>query len=204
LRRFRNEVLMVRSNRRSFYRLACAGALFLLATISAFAGSDRSAKAAKSLLRELDRADAIVIGKATGLRQGVVEENPVSLVTLSVSQTVRGKVEPEIEIVVPRTLIQSGKLLLETGAQDQPLLGVGEEVLLFVSRQPDRDKSYAITSGTVGKYLVTTTANGEKRAERYLMASPVAGGVPLSTLVAQIRRELKIPDEKPAAIPKPQ
>jgi hypothetical protein len=195
---------MVRFNRSSILRLAIGGALFLLATTSAFAGADRAAKAAKALLRELDRADAIVVGKATGLRQGIVEENPVSLVTLAVSQTVRGKVQPEIEIVVPRTLIQSGKLLLETGAQDQPLLGAGEEVLLFVSRQPDRDNSYSITSGNVGKYLVTTNAEGEKRAERYLMASPVAGGVPLSTLITQIRRELKIPDEKPAAAPKPQ
>jgi len=153
------------------------------------------------------RADAIVVGKATGLRQGIVEEAPVSLVTLSVSEKVRGEVRPEIEIVVPRTLIQSGKLLLESGPQDQPLLGVGEEVLVFLSRYPERENSYSITSGDLGKYLVTTTAEGGKRADRYLMAAPVAGGVPLKTLIAQIRLELKIPDaaqaEKPAS-PKPQ
>lgn len=170
-------------------------------------GGDRAgqaAKAARYLLDQLDQADAIVIGKATALRQDTVEENPVSVVTLAVSQTVRGTVKPEIEIVVPRTIIQSAGILLETGSQDQPLLGVGEEVLLFVSRYPERDNSYSITLSNVGKYGVTTTAEGERRAERYLMASPVAGGVPLSTLIQQIRLELKIPDEKPAVAPKPQ
>ncbi|MEP7012594.1 MAG: hypothetical protein ABJC13_19910 [Acidobacteriota bacterium] len=165
--------------------------------------SDRTAKAAKYFLGQLDPADAIVVGKATGLKPGTVEDAPVSLVTFAVSQTVRGKAAPEMEIVVPRTLIQSGGILLETGSQDQPLLSVGEEALLFVSRYPDRDNSYSILAGNLGKFLVMTTAEGEKRAERYLLAGPVAGGVPLSTLITQIRLELKIPDEK-AAPPKPQ
>jgi len=197
---------MFRSNRRPFLRFSLGGALILMAVTSA-SGADRATDAAKNLLGQLDRADAIVVGKATGLRQGTVEETPVSLVTLAVSEKVRGEVRPEIEIVVPRTLIQPGKILLETGSQDQPLLGVGEEVLLFLSGYPGRENSYSITSGNLGKYLVTATAEGGKRADRYLMAAPVAGGVPLSTLIAQIRLELKIPDatapKKPAE-PKPQ
>jgi hypothetical protein len=167
--------------------------------VTSASGADRATEIAKHQLGRLDQADAILVGKATGLRQGTVEETPVSLVTLAVGQTVRGEVRPEIEIVVPRTVIQSGKILLETGAQEQPLLGVGEEVLLFVSRYPGRENSYSITAGNLGKFSVTTTAEGEKRADRYLTAMPVAGGVPLSTLVQQIRLELKIPDSKPAA-----
>ncbi len=197
---------MFQSNRRSFLRFSLGGAVLFMAVTSAF-GAERSTDTAKYLLGQLDRADAIVVGKATGLRQGTVEETPVSLVTLAVSEKVRGEVRPEIEIVVPRTLIQPGKILLETGAQDQPLLGVGDEVLLFLSRYPGRENSYSITSGDLGKYLVTTTAEGVKRADRYLLAAPVAGGVPLSTLITQIRLELKIPDaaaaKKPAE-PKPQ
>ncbi len=207
---------MFRLNHRAALRLSFGGALIFLSTMSASAApppqptqtpapgaSDRTNKTAKYFLGQLDSADAIVVGKATGLKPGTVEDAPVSLVTFAVNQTVRGKVAPEIEIVVPRTLIKSGAILLETGSQDQPLMGVGDEALLFVSRYPDRDNSYSILAGNAGKFLVMTSPEGEKRAERYLLAGPVAGGVPLSTLITQIRLELKIPDEK-AAAPKPQ
>jgi len=171
------------------------------APVLAASGAD-SADAAKYLLAQLNRSDAIVVAQAIGQRQDSVEDSPVSLVKLRIGETIRGEVAPEIEIVVPRTLIQPGKVLVETGPQDQPLLSVGDEVLLFVSHYPGRENSYSITSGGLGKYSVTTTATGEKRADRYLMASPVAGGVPLSTLIAQIRLELKIP-APPAGNPAP-
>lgn len=182
--------------------------LFALAplAITAVAAPARAAEseAAKYVLTELGRSDAIVVGQATGVKQGTVEETPVSIVTLRVGEKIKGVVAPEIEIVVPRALIQPGKILVESGPQDQPTLGVGEEFLLFVTRYPGRENSYFITSGNLGKFSVTTSAAGEKRAERFLLAGPVAGGVPLPALIHQIRQELKLPEEKPASLPKPQ
>jgi hypothetical protein len=175
--------------------------LLLMTAVGAVAAVPaRAGDIAKALLAELGRSDAIVVGKATSLRVDTVESSPVSLVKLAVSETLRGEVAAEIEIVVPRTLIQPGKILVETGAQDQPVVGVGEEVLLFLTRYPGRENSYSILAGEMGRYKVTTNAAGERRADRYVLAAPVAGGVPLATLIGQIRRELKLP-EKPAIPP---
>lgn len=160
-------------------------------------------EAAKHVLGELAKSDAIVVGRATAAKQDTVEGTPVSLVTLRVGEKIQGTVAPEIEIVVPRVIFQPGKVLVESGPQDQPVVGVGEEVLLFVTRYPGRESSYSITSGNVGKFSVTTSPDGEKRAERYMLAGPVAGGVPLAALIRQIRQELKLPEEKPATAPDP-
>lgn len=159
---------------------------------------------AKRVLADLGKSDAIVIGRATAIRQESVEGAPVSLVTFRVSEKVGGTAASEIEIVVPRVMIQPGKILVETGSQDQPVLGPGDEALLFVTRYPGRDGSYSITSGNLGKFSVMTQADGEKRAERYMLAGPVAGGVPLAALIGQIRKELKLPEEKPAPPAPPQ
>ncbi len=160
-------------------------------------------EAAKHVLGELAKSDAIVVGQATGAKQDAVEGTPVSLVTLRVGETIKGAVAPEIEIVVPRVMIQPGKILVESGPQDQPVVAVGEEVLLFVTRHPGRENSFSITSGNLGKFAVTTSATGEKRAERYMLAGPVAEGVPLDALIRQIRSELNLPEEKPVTPPKP-
>ncbi len=181
-----------------FVRAAVAAA----AVSSAIALPAVAADMGKILLGQLDRADAIVLGKVTDVHQGTADDSPVSLVRFAVSEKIRGEVGGEIEVVVPRTLIQKGPLLLETGSQEEPALGLGDESLLFLTRYPGRDGSYSITSADNGKFVVTTTAEGEKRADRFMLSRPVVGGVPLDALLGQIRKELKIPVPSAPGSPK--
>lgn len=189
----------------SFGRASLLSVLSPLLVASAALPARAESEAAKHALKELGKSDAIVVGRATVAKQGTVEDTPVLLVTLQVGEKIKGTVAPEIEIVVPRVFIQPGKVLVESGPQDQPVVSVGEEVLLFVTRYPGRESSYSITSGNLGKISVTTSPDDQKRAERYLLTGPVAGGVPLAALIHQIRQELNLPEEKPATAPdKPQ
>lgn len=180
--------------------IARASWLYVLAPlllVSAALPARAQFEEAERVLEELGKSDAIVVGRTTAARQDTVEGAPVSLVTLRVDEKIKGTVASEIEIVVPRVIIRPGKILVESGPQDQPVLGVGDEVLLFVTRYPGRDGSYSITFGNVGKFSVTTLADGARRADRYMLAGPVEGGVPLAALIRQIRTELKLAEEKP-------
>ncbi len=177
---------MLSSYHRAVIRFTFSGSLLLLATAAT------AVDPAKFFLSELDRSDAILVGKATSIRQESVEGSTVALVKVAVGETLRGSVAPEIEIVIPRTIIKPGSVMVETGQVDQPVLDIGEEAVLFVTRFPGRENSYSITSGALGKYTVTTTASGDKRANRYLISSPKPGGVPLAGLIDQIRKEMKI------------
>jgi hypothetical protein len=156
---------MHHSLRRVFF--AVAGALVLSAADAQSPMSDQELTA---------RAHAIVVGRAVARETLWMGQDLVTLVTLSVTQPLKGSPGAHLTVALPGGIDRHRRIPIEMVYADAPQVASGEEVLLFLERA-DRGMpgAFVVSGFSQGKRSIVTDAAGVKWVSRSQLV-PADGG----------------------------
>jgi hypothetical protein len=140
---------------------------------------DLAATTARRLSNEemTDTADVIVIGRVTDVRS--VWETPrvlVTVVTVAVSERLKGEVGESISVAVPGGSDANRKFPIAMTYAGAPRMGEGEDVFLFLSRDPDMTSSLTVMGFSQGKFSIVDDGKGGKAVARDLTQVTLVGG----------------------------
>ncbi|MBF5044770.1 hypothetical protein FGE12_20395 [Aggregicoccus sp. 17bor-14] len=181
----------------------CTVSLLVLATAA-------SATTAVRLSDEqlVEQSRQIVIGRAVESKSAWVDRALVTLVTVEVSETLKGAPARRLTVALPGGVDANRKFPISMSYPGAPRIGTQEEVFLFLTGpQPTIAQAHTVVGFSQGKYSVVQSAGGEKLVSRDLRgvnlrpASPSAralgpvtdssmadgGAVPLALFKARIQ-----------------
>lgn len=136
----------------------------------------------------IDTSDAIVFGRVGAMTAGTLDGSPARFATFEVAEAIKGSLSGNIELVLPGGNESNGSFFAESVDNTVPSFVPEEEVVVFLTRVPQRERGYAISGGMVGKIVVRRSPKGEAWVAHLLDSK---GGAPLSHLFEQIQKELK-------------
>lgn len=158
--------------RRTLRTLACL--VFVAA-----AAADLAATTARQLSNEemADTSDTIVIGRVTDVR--AVWETPrilVTVATVAVSERLKGDVAGTISVALPGGADANRKFPIAMTYAGAPRMREGEDVFLFLSRDPDISSGLTVMGFAQGKFSIVDDGKGGKAVSRDLTQVTLVGG----------------------------
>lgn len=140
---------------------------------------DLTATTARRLSNEemTDTADIIVIGRVTDVRS--VWETPrilVTVATVTVSERLKGEAGDTITVALPGGADANRKFPIAMTYAGAPRMGEGEDVFLFLSRDPDITSGLTVMGFSQGKFSIVNDGKGEKAVSRDLTQVTLVGG----------------------------
>lgn len=146
-------------------------------------------------------ADLIVIGKAIESHVQWIDRALYTMVTVEVSETLKGEPARQIQIALPGGIDSNRKFPVAMTYAGAPTFALQEQAFLFLESGEDMGGAYAIVGFSQGKYSIVTDNAGVKRVSRDLTPVQVqdANGVtrgtrtfePLADFVDEIRGHLQ-------------
>jgi hypothetical protein len=191
----------------------------LLCTLSLLLASVAHATTAVKLSDEqlVQQSRQIVIGRAIESRSEWVNRTLVTLVTVEVSETLKGAPARRLTVALPGGVDARRKFPLAMTYAGAPRIGAKEEVFLFLSGpEASLARAHTVVGFSQGKYSVVKSASGERLVSRDprggdLRAAPSAralgpvkddatrdgGAVPLQAFKARIQSLVSAQEKLP-------
>lgn len=159
-------------------------ALVLALTVALTNSSARPIATSASMYELTDRADVIVIGRASARQTSWVGRDLVTFVSIEVTESLKGGATTRVTVAVPGGVDRRRKVPVEIVYVGAPQIASGEEALLFLDdRGPTLDGAFVVAGAADGKVSVITDRTGEKRVGRQR--------APLSQVRETINRRLR-------------
>jgi hypothetical protein len=146
-----------------------------------------------------DQADLIVVGRAVDQETRWVGRNLVTLVTVAVTEAIKGEAVGSITVALPGGIDAKRKFPVAMTYAGAPRLSANEEVFLFLTAGDEVEGSYAVSGFSQGKFSIVEEA-GEKKVSRDLselnLSDPrgltrgTRSLTPLSLFKDEVRRRL--------------
>lgn len=121
----------------------------------------------------------IVIGRAIESKSAWIDRSLVTLVTVEVSETLKGTPARRLTVAVPGGVDANRKFPLAMTYAGAPRIGTKEEVFLFLTGpQASLASAHTVVGFNQGKYSVVQSADGEKRVSRDLSGAHLRAAPP--------------------------
>jgi hypothetical protein len=163
--------------------------------------SDTTLALALSLEDMVNQSDVIAIGKALDTKSVWVDRSLVTLVTVAVSESLKGTPGETLTVVLPGGVDANRKFPVAMTYPGAPTLTPGEDAFLFLSSQSEVADSYTIAGFAQGKFSIVTDEDGEPLVSRDLTKMSLQGNngvhrggsnlTPLKSLKEQVKGYLK-------------
>lgn len=141
------------------------------------------------------QADLIVIGKSVDSRSEWMDRTLVTVVTISVSETLKGTTGATLTVVLPGGVDARRAVPIAMTYAGAPAVGPDEEVVLFLDY--DAQVGYTVMGFSQGKFSITEDPQGQKVVARDLTklnletAAGVKRGTTTVTPLSDFKREIK-------------
>ena len=116
----------------------------------------------------IQEAEIIVVGRVAEVRSTWVDNDLVTLATVSVSETLKGAPESQVTVVLPGGIDLNRKIPIAMTFPAAPELMKQENVLLFLTAEGRVVGGYSVVGFSQGKFTVVENAQGEKVATQNL------------------------------------
>ena len=164
------------------------------------AAVDTTLAAALSIGDMTSQADVIAIGNVGESRSMWVDRSLVTLVTVTVSESLKGSPDETLTVVVPGGVDANRKIPVAMTYPGAPRLSPGENVFLFLNADSEVGGGYAVTGFSQGKFSIVEGDDGEPMVSRDLtkvslkdnngIRRGTANLTPLANLKAQVKGHL--------------
>ena len=164
------------------------------------AATDTTLALALSIGDMTDQADVIAIGNCVETRSMWVDRSLVTLVTVAVSESLKGLPGDTLTVVVPGGVDVNRKIPVAMTYPGAPRLTPGENVFLFLNADSEVGVGYAVTGFSQGKFSIVEGEDGQPAVARDLtkvslkddngVRRGTAALTPLATLKAQVKVHL--------------
>lgn len=153
----------------------------------------------------IQEAEIIVVGRVAEVRSTWIDNDLVTLATVSVSETLKGAPESAVTVVVPGGIDANRKIPIAMTFPAAPELMKQENVLLFLTAEGRVAGGYSVVGFSQGKFTVVENAKGEKVATQNLSDLTLQGrnggtrqGGAKSISIPQLRQKVQsLAVEKP-------
>ena len=162
--------------------------------------ADTTLAVALSVGDMVSQADVIDIGKAVETRSMWVDQSLVTLVTVNVSESLKGEPGQSLTVVVPGGVDANRKIPVAMTYPGAPRLTPGEDVFLFLNADSEVGGGYNITGFSQGKFSIVEGDDGEPMVSRDLTKVSLkdndgtrrgkANMTPLASLKSQVKGHL--------------
>ena len=162
--------------------------------------TDSTLAVALSVGDMVSQADVIAIGRALDTRSMWVDRSLVTLVTVAVSESLKGAPGETLTVVVPGGIDANRKVPVAMTYPGAPRLTPGEDVFLFLNADSEVGGGYNVTGYSQGKFSIVEGDDGEMKVSRDLTQVSLKdnngvrrGSVnltPLASLKAQVKGHL--------------
>lgn len=156
---------------------------------------------ALSIKDMVDQSDLIAIGSCIDTKSIWVEQSLVTLVTVSVAETLKGAELQTVTVALPGGVDANRKFPVAMTYPGAPRITPGENVFLFLTAESDVAGSYTVAGFSQGKFSIVTDENGEQLVTRDLTKTTLKdnNGVrrgssnmtPLASLKAEVKGHLR-------------
>jgi hypothetical protein len=161
-------------DRRSPARWLAFAAAFLLAQ-----GSSATTAVLMSDADMVAASDTIVSGSVLETRSAWVGRQLVTIATVAVDEALLGSPALTVEVVLPGGIDMNRPVPIAMSWPGAPSLGVGEEVVLFLTGEDPAVGGPTIVGFSQGKFSIVTARDGSRRVGRDLrgltLVDPAAG-----------------------------
>jgi hypothetical protein len=147
-----------------------------------------------------DQADVIAIGNVVDSRSMWVDRSLVTLVNVTVGESLKGTPGDTLTVVVPGGVDANRKVPIAMTYPGAPRLSPGENVFLFLNADSEVGGGYNITGFSQGKFSIVAGEDGEPFVSRDLTKVSLkddngvrrgsANLTPLASLKAQVNSHL--------------
>ena len=162
--------------------------------------ADTTLAVALSVGDMVSQADVIAIGRALETRSMWVDRSLVTLVTVAVSESLKGAPGETLTVVVPGGIDANRKIPISMTYPGAPRLTPGEDVFLFLNADSEVGGGYNVTGYSQGKFSIVEGDDGEPMVGRDLTKVSLkdnngvrrgqANLTPLASLKAQVKGHL--------------
>jgi hypothetical protein len=162
---------------------------------------DTTLALALSIEDMVNQADVIAIGNCLDTRSVWVDRSLVTLVTVAVSESLKGAPGETLTVVLPGGVDANRKIPIAMTYPGAPRLTPGEDVFLFLNTDSDVGGGYNVTGFSQGKFSIVEGDDGEPMVSRDLTKVSLQGNngvrrgsadmTPLASLKAKVKGYLK-------------
>jgi hypothetical protein len=175
---------------RHLYQSVGSGLLVVLA--AATASAEISLRFSNQQLT--DRADVIVIGRATGSASRWIGRTLVTAVTVQVTESLKGAVADRIEVLLPGGVDANRPVRVAMTYAGAPQVQNAEELFLFLTHDA-RVAGYVVTGFAQGKFSIVTqrgtrVVSRDLRGSQLVEGPGIARGTATLTPLADFRQEV--------------
>jgi hypothetical protein len=163
-------------------------------------GTDSTLAVALSIGDMTDQADVIAIGNAVETRSMWVDRSLVTLVTVAVTESLKGTPGDTLTVVVPGGVDTNRKVPVAMTYPGAPRLTPGESMFLFLNADTEVGGGYNVTGFSQGKFSIVEGDDGQPAVTRDLtklslkdnngVRRGTANMTPLASLKAQVNGHL--------------
>jgi hypothetical protein len=125
-----------------------------------------------------EQAELITVGTVTGSQSQWVGRNLVTVVSVSVSEVLKGSAGSAITVVLPGGVDANRRFPIAMSYPGAPQMGAGEQVVLFLVGDDMIAGTYAIAGFSQGKYTITGDSAAQQ-VTRDLQGMQLARGTQL-------------------------
>jgi hypothetical protein len=144
-----------------------------------------------------DQADVVVIGRATDTRSAWEGRVLVTLVTVAVTETLKGVADSTITVTLPGGIDANRRVPVAMTYPAAPSMGLGEEVFLFLARDEADVNRLTVVGFSQGKFSINPDPTGEPVVTRDLTRLRLVGGTGVTrgakdrVTLAEFKREIR-------------
>jgi hypothetical protein len=121
-----------------------------------------------------EKSELIAIGKCVGTKSVWMDRQLVTLVTISITEVLKGSKLSTLTVVLPGGIDANRKFPVAETWPGAPILNPQEEVFLFLSSEKRVNFGYTIMGFSQGKFSVAKDKNGHKTVSRDLSGVTLA------------------------------
>lgn len=161
-----------------FVRAALVGALLAFA-------ANASATSARRLSNQdmVQEAEVIAIGTAIDVASVWEDRTLLTHITLKVNESLKGAPDATIDIALPGGIDVNRRIPIAMTFAGAPQIGLGEEVLVFLTHDEGVESGLTIVGFSQGKFSIATDADGRRVVSRDLtgLSLESAAGIAVGT-----------------------
>jgi hypothetical protein len=142
-----------------------------------------------------DASAAIVIGRVTSAESRWVDRSLVTAVTVQISETLKGGVAGQIEVLLPGGIDANRRFKVAMTYPGAPQMQTGEEVFLFLVQDDDLGGGYVVAGFAQGKFSIlaqqgTQVVSRDLRGSQLVEGTGISRGAVVLTPLADFRAEI--------------
>jgi hypothetical protein len=156
---------------------AIATAIAIALALPAGAAADISVRLSNAQMTAA--SDLIVVGRVAASQSRWIDRTLVTVVTVSIDETLKGGATGSIDVIVPGGVDLSRRIPIGMTFPGAPTLRTDESVFLFLTFADDL-AGHVVTGFAQGKFSIVTDHAGVRRVSRDLRGSQLVEGTGVS------------------------